>query len=273
MHHERIPIELFRRANDTLRELEEETKKTIPSETVDFLNEFWGGSKWDFLRFHNLLQELSSFSFVNRDCVAQTLSLHPLVQEWSQDVRQDHRHTSRGLLLLAIPIGDTLLDYRFRALIFPHLRMSEVDQLRLFSDAFVMITGQVYIEGGAFEEGRKLQNEVLKRQKQEYGTEDLRTSITMTNLASSLWYLGRFQEALQMGEQVLELRRRVLGDEHPLTLLSTGNLAWTYYELERYHEAMELMAPVVGLSQRILGTEHPTTIKYCKNFEVIAARI
>ncbi|KAH8817674.1 hypothetical protein DL96DRAFT_1471569 [Flagelloscypha sp. PMI_526] len=125
MHHESIPCRLFEEA---WRAFGRKWDSPIPQALVSFLSSFTSvAAEWDILRFRTLIREILSFSLIEFDTTNNSVSLHPLVQQWAQSHFQHHEeiiHLTQTLLSLAVPIVKSTQDYWLTISLLPHLRES-----------------------------------------------------------------------------------------------------------------------------------------------------
>ncbi|KAH8814675.1 hypothetical protein DL96DRAFT_420319 [Flagelloscypha sp. PMI_526] len=272
MHHEGIPLFIFNSACERLLGLEMDDRQSrVPISLTNFLFTFTTEeSPWDELYFLQLVEEVRSFSLVEYDSLSQTISLHPLVQQWAQ-------HSSRNvdsvfqatqtILALATPIGQGVSDFAARKLLLLHFR----DSLRSgpqLHHSYYWNVAQTFHNGGLYTEAASFWERDLEAKRRIFGSEDPDTLGSMGNLASTYAYLARHAEALELKEEVVELHRRILGSEHPDTLMSMHNLATAYTYLARHPDALKLNEEVLELRRRILGSEHPDTLSSMSNLAV-----
>ncbi|KAH8814629.1 hypothetical protein DL96DRAFT_1752984 [Flagelloscypha sp. PMI_526] len=272
MHHEGIPLFIFSRACESLLELEmDDRESTIPITLSNFLSTFTTEeSAWDEFRFLQLIEEVQSFSLVEFDSLNQTVSLHPLVQQWAQYYSRtvdSAIHTTQTILALATPIGEGASDFSARKSLLLHFR----DSLKSgpwLHHSYYSNAGKTLRDGGLYAEASSLWGQDLEVKRRIFGSEHPDTFMSMNNLAKTYSELARHAEALKLNEEVVELCRRILGLEHPNTLTSMSNLAITYSNLARHADALKLDEEVVELRRRILGSEHPDTLTSMNNLAV-----
>ncbi|KAH8814672.1 hypothetical protein DL96DRAFT_420199 [Flagelloscypha sp. PMI_526] len=272
MHHESIPLFIFNRACEELLELETDDRQSrVPITLTNFLSTFaTEESKWDEIHFLQLVEEVRSFSLVEYDSLNQTVSLHPLVQQWAQ-------HTSRAggsaiqatqtILALSTPTGETIFDFATRRLLFLHFRDSLRSGPQLHY-SYYWHAARTFRNGGLYTEAASLCERDLEAKRRIFGSEHPDTLTSMSNLAVTYSDLVRHADALKLEEEVLELLQRILGSEHPDTLMSMNNLANTYSHLARHGDALKLREEVLQLQRRILGSEHPDTLTSVSNLAV-----
>ncbi|KAH8814665.1 hypothetical protein DL96DRAFT_1684926 [Flagelloscypha sp. PMI_526] len=269
MHHEGIPLFIFNRACERLVKLKTDNRESsVPISLTSFLSTFTTeASTWDEIRFLELIEEVRSFSLVEYDSLNQTVSLHPLVQQWAQYCSRavdSPLQATQTVLALATPMGESTTDFTTRKLLLLHFR----DSLRSGAElhpSYFRYAGKTFRNGGLYAEACSLGERDLEAKRRTLGSEHPRTLSSMNNLASTYSDLGRHADALKLKEEVLELRRRILGSEHPDTLMSMSNLARTYSDLARHADALKLKEEVVELRRRILGLEHPHTLTSMNN--------
>ncbi|KAH8814677.1 hypothetical protein DL96DRAFT_420437 [Flagelloscypha sp. PMI_526] len=269
MHHEGIPLFIFNRACEGLLELEtDDRESSVPIALTDFLSAFTTEkSAWDEIHFLQLIEEVRSFSLIEYDSLNQTVSLHPLVQQWAQ-------HTSRAdesaiqatqtILALSTPTGETTFDFATRKLLLLHFR----DSLRSgpqLHHSYYWHVAETFSNGGLYTEAASLRERDVEAKRCISGSEHPDTLTSISNLAITYSDLARHADALKLQDEVLELHRRILGSEHLDTLMSMHNLANTYSDLGRHADALKLNEEVVELRRRILGSEHPDTLMSMSN--------
>jgi hypothetical protein len=89
-HHDNIPEEIFKRAAEASRKLEDEinSEDSAEQKSYDFLDPLLQQGKnggWNPLFFRNGIQVPLSFSLIRQNVVHLAYSVHPLVHCWSHD--------------------------------------------------------------------------------------------------------------------------------------------------------------------------------------------
>ncbi|KAH8814663.1 hypothetical protein DL96DRAFT_419947 [Flagelloscypha sp. PMI_526] len=269
MHHEGIPLFIFNRACEQLLELEtDDRESSVPISLTNFLFTFTTEeSTWDEIRFLQLVEEVRSFSLIEFDSPNQTVSLHPLVQQWAQHSSRADESTiqaTQTILALSTPLSETISDFATRKLLLLHFR----DSLRpgpQLHHSYYWHVAETFSNGGLYIEASSLLQRDLEAKRRILGSEHPDTLSSMGNLANTYSHLARHADALKLREEVVELRRRIFCSEHPDTLTSMSNLAVTYSHLARYAGALKLEEEVLELHRRILGSEHPHTLTSMSN--------
>jgi tetratricopeptide (TPR) repeat protein len=279
MHYEKIPVELFRRASDSLNDSPQAMANSMVLEPV--LGSLLGriDLHWDDHQFENAISTLCSFSLIKRDTIddKSVYSTHPLVHSWTRERLVQEKlqiKLSVGSLLghsITSTFGDSSDDHAFRSRLFvhvesctrfsPELQMESQGKYHVIMERF----STVYREVGSYNTAARLLKGVLEAQKRALGPEHPDTLASMDNLASTYWNQGKWNEAEALGVEVLEARKRVLGSEHPDTLRSMNNLASTYGNQGKLNEAEALEVEVLEARKRVLGPEHPDTLRSMNN--------
>ncbi|KAH8813778.1 hypothetical protein DL96DRAFT_1535379 [Flagelloscypha sp. PMI_526] len=259
MHHESIPCRIFEKA---WKAFEKQEVDAVPPTAVRFLSGFTAvDSTWDVFRFRKLIGEILSLSLLEFDIVNYSISLHPLVQQWSQSYSQHNRDiisVAQTLLCLATPAQESSQDYAMMRSLIPHLRESMKSSSRVHY-SFLQPVGRIYRHGGMLQESFQVFQNALFETRQQRGSKHLDTLNCMSNLAISYWSLGQNYDASKIFETVLEMRKEVLGYEHRRTLEATSNLAVVYSDLGRHQEALKLTREVLAMRKKVLGDKHSDT--------------
>ncbi|KAH8822485.1 hypothetical protein DL96DRAFT_1684198 [Flagelloscypha sp. PMI_526] len=260
MHHEAIPTRIF---EDAWRAFAGMDKNVVPPLLASFLSNFTAAdSTWDILRFRKLIGEILSLSLLDFNTTQNTLSLHPLVQQWARTHSQNHQAllcASQTLLSLGIPDGDTVEILSTRRALIPHIQDSILGGF-LLHFTLLSSVGTVLLDGGLLQASSEVFQLELSAMQAELGTEHCDTHRCMNNLAITYSALGKHRDALKLKEKVLELRKQTLGDDHPDTLTIMNDLASSFTDLGKHHDALKLKEQVLELREKILGHDHPHTL-------------
>jgi hypothetical protein len=160
MHHEGILLFIFNRACEGLLRLDTDDRQSrVPISLTNFLSTFTTEeSPWDELYFLQLVEEVRSFSLVEYDLLSQTISLHPLVQQWAQHsshVDESATQATQTILALSTPIGKTISDFAARKLLLLHFR----DSLRSgpqLHHSYYWHVAETFSNGGLYTEAASL---------------------------------------------------------------------------------------------------------------------
>ncbi|KAF8128828.1 P-loop containing nucleoside triphosphate hydrolase protein [Mycena galopus ATCC 62051] len=242
--------------------------KNNTSKTREFLSLFLGpNGEWDSASFVKVTKEIMAYSLINFNIEQKSLSIHPLVHEWSQKTLADPdlARSCMGEILemsiLAIPYKDLELT---------SLRLvSHVDSLvqamSIEVSKFGLQYAILYYHAGWLTAAQGLGEFVVQKLQKLHGDDHGDTLWAMNNLALTYCDLGQFQEAEKLQLVVLEKRRKLLGDDHLDTLWVMNNLANTYHNLGRFQEAEKLQLVVLEKQRKLLGDDHLKTLSAMNN--------
>jgi len=186
------------------------------------------------LLFPQAVETLRTYSLIDRDPQAQTLSLHRLVQAAIRD-----RLSS-----------NTEQDWKQRTILAVEVASPDVQDVRQW------IACEQWLPHALVCAAWIEQEQVSSP-----------TAASLLNRAG--YYLNeraRYNEAEPLYEQGLQIRRKVLGEEHPNTATSLNNLAGLYESQGRYAEAEPLLRQAVRICEQRLGPKHPTTQTVHENY-------
>ncbi|KAJ7644949.1 hypothetical protein FB45DRAFT_999807 [Roridomyces roridus] len=260
LHHSNIPESIFVKATKWIAHNGGNETGSL-QEAREFLGNFVSSSgSWHEQHFRNTVAEIEEYSLLESDERSKTLSMHPLVHLWCSGT-QSNQATARECMtnVLGMAIERGRGGYLSRIGLTAHVEMLAPD-LRMMNPRFWNRYGQVYCDGGKFEQAKGLCEMNLERQRALFGNDHPGTLTAMANLAATYRQLGRYKEAEPLEISVLKARQKLLGDDHPDTLRAMANLAVTYWRLGQYREAEPLELSVLDRRQKLLGDDHPDTL-------------
>ncbi|KAH8833176.1 P-loop containing nucleoside triphosphate hydrolase protein, partial [Flagelloscypha sp. PMI_526] len=159
MHHDAIPLCIFNWAWSRLSNLEtEDCEESVPVILTYFLSAFnTDNSTWDEFRFLQVIEEVRSFSLVEFDSLDQTVTLHPLVQQWAQHYSRavdGTIQTTQTMLALATATGQGSAEYSARRLLSLHFRNSlalgsQLHHSYLWHAGETLLDNGLYVEASA----------------------------------------------------------------------------------------------------------------------------
>ena len=120
--------------------------------------------------------------------------------------------------------------------------------------------GGVLSEQGKSGEAFVVYQRALDGWKKLSGVEHPDTLDAASNLALTLYWLGKFEDAEDMNHWILRLQEKIQGRDHPKTLISVNNLAGTLQAQGNVKAAEELDRRALAGFQKIFGDEHPRTL-------------
>ena len=112
----------------------------------------------------------------------------------------------------------------------------------------------------AIHESLKAWENVLSLRRKVLGETHPATISSMSNIASSYYYLERYKESITLNQEVLEKYREVLGEDHPDTLICMHNLAAGWFKIDRFEKATALSQEIVDKKKRLLGMHNNDTV-------------
>ncbi len=112
---------------------------------------------------------------------------------------------------------------------------------------------------GRHEEALSLYLDVLKRQRDDLGRDNMITLITSNSIADCLLKLGRFQEAYILINSVIPDSKRKFGENHPTHLIHEVTLAESLIGLRSFENAKETLEIVLEKQTDVLGADHKKT--------------
>ena len=101
------------------------------------------------------------------------------------------------------------------------------------------------------------------------GPDEPATLASRSDLAVTLYALGRLPDAETEYREILDRRTAILGPHHPDTLASRNNLAVLFHHERRLAEAEAEYRAVLSDRTRALGPEHPDTLVTRNNLGVV----
>ena len=129
-------------------------------------------------------------------------------------------------------------------------------------------TIQLY-RAGKYDDAKKCAYSALKLAEKAFGKEDLKTAISLNNLAEICVAQGLFLKAEPLYKKALAIKERVLGKEHLDTAISIYNLAKFYQQQGRFSDSETLYFKVLKIFEKKLGKNHPKVAMILNNLGLI----
>ncbi len=85
---------------------------------------------------------------------------------------------------------------------------------------------------------------------------DERLALTLDNLASLYYLLGRYEQAELFCKRAFDVTVKALGGEHSRVATCLNNLAGIYYNQKRYQQAEPICLEVLAIYERLKGPDH-----------------
>ena len=276
-HHTSISKDIFRSAAEEAkkRNFSSDRHTKLP-QAVTLLDHTLLGldndGYWDEFTFGQGISVLLSFSLIKREQSLKTISVHPLVHNWSRErmsKSEQQKMCEMGSTILSCAIPERYYleaeHYRLRRLIFPHIKANkmhakQIGLIEQYYDDKWSNFALVLRENGDLSSEEQLEVQIVEMRKKLLGAEHPDTLASMTDLAGTYRNQGRWNEAELLLVQVMDISNDLLGAEHPNTLNSMAYLASTYRNQGRTNEAEGLLVQVEVLSKKLYGAEHPITL-------------
>ncbi|KAK7016820.1 hypothetical protein R3P38DRAFT_3561758 [Favolaschia claudopus] len=260
LHHEGITKEIFEKASLSELRMDDNDFQVQVNQVLGQL----GGSNqtWDALVFNGIVGELQAYSLIEQNSHDQSFSIHPLVQQWSNDTTNQNMGCIQtyALAIIAMSCYFNTEDFKYITTLLHHMtRLSQ-----FFGQPMDLQISQwlAYLaaQQGRWGDSDILYSTVLEARRRLLGEEHPDTLLSMNNLALTYGSQGRWTDAEGLQVSVLESWKRLLGEEHPDTLTSLNNLALTYRKQGRWSDAEDLQVAVLESRKKLLGKEHPDTL-------------
>ncbi|KAJ7446614.1 hypothetical protein FB451DRAFT_789210 [Mycena latifolia] len=209
---------------------------------------------WDPFRFMDVANELRAYSLINFDSGQNSISIHPLVHEWTRSTLSDQAHHSCMIAITGMSFTGLLTeDMRLASLwMLPHINFLLQGNFDATPD-FRYEFAKVYLFTGKLEKAEELQVGLFEKRQNIMGADHLNTLEAMYWLAWTYEDLGKWKEAEGLLTVVLAKRRDALGYDHPDTMEAMVNLAMVYNQLGKFKEAEEMLGKIPNFSHH----DHP----------------
>jgi len=103
----------------------------------------------------------------------------------------------------------------------------------------------------------QMKEHILEQRRFSLDPDDPDIGVSMCNLMTTYYDLGRFSDAAQLGEETVSFMQRVHPEDHPHIWTSMSNLAAAYTKLDRHKDALQLKEKVLEWRRRMLPAEDP----------------
>ena len=118
------------------------------------------------------------------------------------------------------------------------------------------LMGQVLLQMGTFEEGKRHFERSLALQLQLLGSEHPKNASSYDNLATLLRDQGDLKKAKEYHERALAIRQQTLGPQHPDVAISYSNLATVLRDQGDLKKAKEYHERALTITQQTVGPQH-----------------
>ena len=131
------------------------------------------------------------------------------------------------------------------------------------------LMGQVLLQMGTFEEGKRHFELSLDLQLQLLGSENPLVASSYNNLAIVLGVQGDLKQAKEYHERALAIRQQTLGPQHPDVASSYNNLATVLGDQGDLKQAKEYIERALATRQQTLEPQHPEVADSYNNLAIV----
>ena len=131
------------------------------------------------------------------------------------------------------------------------------------------LMGQVLLQMGLFEEGKRHFERSLTHRLEFLGSEHLGVANSYDELAIVLRHQRDLKQAKEYHERVLAIREQTLGPQHPDVAHSYNNLANVLGDQGELKQAKEYHERALAIRQQTLGPEHPLVASSYNNLAAV----
>ena len=118
---------------------------------------------------------------------------------------------------------------------------------------------------GEYAEALEVFQEILRGQKEMYGTNHHRIGTALHNIGIVHMRAGNFENAALVSKCAVEVRKRVLGPDHLDIAVSLSQLGIALLELDEHKKALFAFREVFTIRRKRLGSNHPKVAKVLNN--------
>ncbi|HZR39229.1 MAG TPA: FxSxx-COOH system tetratricopeptide repeat protein [Ktedonobacteraceae bacterium] len=233
----------------------------------------------DPFRFHEAIKALLTYSLLQRNTSAKTLTIHRLMQAvlkgslTEDDQRIWAAHVAQAMAQL-FPTNEVETDYwQVCEQLLPHalvcIALSE--QWNLDKTQHITLLNRVasYLSNRArYDEAKDLFLKALRISEQVPGSEVTLTAEALNGLAYLYYEQGKYNEAEPLFLRTLRIREEALGPDHPWIAGVLSRLGSLYQRQGRYREAKPLLERALHIREQELGPDHPSVAASLNNLAV-----
>jgi tetratricopeptide (TPR) repeat protein len=120
----------------------------------------------------------------------------------------------------------------------------------------VMAAGQQAVQQGNYAEAERI-FQVAVQKAEEFGREDRRVAVSLSQLAQVYAGQGKHVEAEPIYLQALKIYQAVYGENHADVAATLNNLGVLHRMYGQYAEAEPLLSRALAIKEKLLGPDHP----------------
>jgi len=211
---------------------------------------------------------LRSFSLIQRQGEARTLSLHRLTQILLKDQLNPvavQRWSERAVRVVNAAFPQ--VEFSTWSVCERYLPQAQVCRLLIeeaglsFPEAARLLQKMgIYLrERGRNEEAREVLEQALAQQEQQLGPEHPEVATTLNHLAGLYWNLGEIAQMEVLDQRSLRIRQQQLGPTHPLTAEILNDIGYALMRQGHYQQAVLQLDRALATCEQQLGPDHPQT--------------
>ena len=225
-------------------------------------------------KLNKAIRELQKYSLVTRDALAQTLTVHRLVQAVLRDQMPQnvaHAWAVRTVRTMGrVFPWPTMENWNFCQQLLPHARVCAVyviqQKIMMIEGALLLYNMSSYLDDrGIYDEAEMYCKKVLEIETTLFGQGNVLAANTFNNLGIVYYNQGQYEKAKKLHQQALAIRRKVLDKDDPEIARSMNNLANIYDDQGNYEKAEEFYTATLKFRCNVLGKEHEDTITTVNN--------
>jgi tetratricopeptide (TPR) repeat protein len=212
-----------------------------------------------------IIGEAGRFSLIRRNAKNGTTEIHRLVQQVVKDeMSPDARRLWAERVVRALndvfprpdhkkwPLCAKLLSHAQEASrLIGEYGFEFAEAARLLNQA-----GYYCSKRARYAEAASLYASALSIRERALGPDDPSVALSLNNLASLYYHLGKYTEAEPLFERAIDIYESVLGPDNTDVALSINNLANIYASQGRYAEAESLLERALNIYETVLGPDH-----------------
>ena len=216
--------------------------------------------------YNEAIKELLSYSLIQRNPVAQALSIHRLVQAVLQDMMDES--TARLWAEQTVEAVETVLSKLNHRMLSRYERyLSQVqscvlliNQFHLTSQAAARLlhgTGMYLAEQARHTEAEPLYQQALQIWEQALGPEHTKVASSLDGLANLYFDQGKYTEAEPLYQRALKIWEQALSPGNAAMSIPMSNLMILYRKQGKYDQAELLCQRMLSIRKQMWGSAHP----------------
>jgi tetratricopeptide (TPR) repeat protein/transcriptional regulator with XRE-family HTH domain len=221
------------------------------------------------LAFEEAIKHLLTYSLIQRNASAHTITVHRLVQavllaQLSQSDRQLWQRRVVEAMEHLFPVNyKTQQDYlTLGEQLLPHAQTC----LALTGDGdIISVRLQIHVAAylvhrGRYSEAEAIYGQAIQQEERLLGPEHPLNAEALLGLARLFQEQGNYPQAEPLYEQAVSISEQAFGPDHPETATSLVGLGILYRKQGKYQQAIACFERAVQIVEQALGTDHPQVV-------------